>query len=83
MDCSINISSKDLSQTIKLTQKRVYDSYNFLQDNCISIPNSGQEDADGDNSGDDCDDDKDNDGKINSIVSNSEYLSSQISLKNK
>ena len=32
------------------------------QDNCVGIPNSGQEDADGDDVGDDCDNDSDNDG---------------------
>ncbi|XP_022191511.2 cartilage oligomeric matrix protein [Nilaparvata lugens] len=36
------------------------------KDNCVNIPNSGQEDADGDGEGDVCDADADNDGILNS-----------------
>ena len=52
----------------------------IFQDNCPDVPNSNQEDTDGDSVGDNCDDDDDNDGINDDIVSGHVTLTLHIAI---
>ena len=60
--CSLN--EYDAKEIVNMSSDR----YPFFQDNCPLVPNSGQENADGDAFGDSCDEDIDGDGIINNPV---------------